>query len=111
MSPSAFPDDPGLEYLHQVLLKAHTKTGASFISVTDWEGDPIGVHTTETGGFIAAVSYAHEVDSPLFYVIGPASFKVIYDGPYTADNAAEIINDTNEAGDEIQQLVNQELGL
>lgn len=96
---------PGLIHLRAQLRKLVAATGATEIKIDDPESEDFAEDFTKFGvsedQIIAASEYATEVDAPLYYIVGDASLCVIYDGPYSDDNAAEIINDCNERAETI----------
>lgn len=100
--------DLALAYLEQVLTAAITSQGATKIVVEDDEG----VETFEItpDGIAKAAALASQIDGILLYVVGNASFAVLYDGPYDQANAREIVMDANAEGDRLQQTFNQETG-
>ena len=88
--------DPGLGYLRKALRTLITKTGATEIRLDD--GSEVTTHPASEDGVMAAASWAPEIDGILQYYVGEAVLRVIFDGPYSEANAAEIINDMNQLG-------------
>lgn len=90
---------PGLIHLRAQLRKLIAAENATFIKVHDGEEDSV-FGTSETL-IVQASELAADVDGIVTFIVGRAVLQVIYDGPYTEANAAEIINDTNERAEEI----------
>ena len=108
------PDDLGLAYLFALLkLAVRSEKLVKAVQPSCLVNDGVGYKLFGSSELLLlkAAEVAQDVDGIVNYKIGEALFRVIYDGPYTADNAAEIVNDTNEEGEQVQALLNQELGL
>lgn len=100
MSTDKFKYCPGLIHLRAELRKLVAATGAVSIVVED-EEDVSEAYTPDETGICAAADFAPELDGVLRYIVGDAAIQVIYDGPYSEDSAAEIINDCNDRASEI----------
>jgi len=84
--------DEGLNYLTKLLTLALVVSPGN-IQVHD--GEQWSTHLDPAD----AARVAQDVDDIVTYHIGEVALKVIYDGPYTTDNAVGIINDSNDAGE------------
>lgn len=89
--------DPGLAHLRKALRLGISNTGADRIIADDGEG--LETFGTDEAEIERASEYAADVDGTVDYRIGIWTIRVIYDGPYSEANAAEIINDCNQVAD------------